>query len=258
MSRRTQDDPRYLRARHRLIEVLREFAAQRPAELLTVSEIAARAGVSRTTFYAHAQTPADLLAAHLIDRLSDSLAGLDTLLEDDPEHYLLRWRQAYIGVLEQVRADADIYRHVFLGEEGALVRARISAYFEEVVARYVEDFVRHLDQPVSELWVTMAISQQVHNTLVVITSWMRTGMVDAPELVMNTFISLAPPWQLARISASGRTSLGRSRVLEALSKTAGPPSDAERAHSTSSRAESGSSPPSDAQRARGRPGTARA
>ena len=64
MSRRTQDDPRYLRARDRLIEVLRELAAQRPAELLTVSEIAARAGVSRTTFYAHAQTPADLLAAH--------------------------------------------------------------------------------------------------------------------------------------------------------------------------------------------------
>ncbi len=215
--RRPEDDPRFQRVRDQLVRAVTELAAEKPAEQITVSELTAKAGVARTTFYKHAESPAQLLASHLIRQIRPKIEPLATLLDDAGADYLLRWREIMIELLEYARANEQIYSRIFSVDGQSVVLAMLSAYFEQVFGEYVESFVQHVDGGMpSQLWVTMAISQQVHNLIAIIGSWLRTGMEESPEAVVSTYMSLAPPWQLAKFSPSGRTSLRRNRVVAAL------------------------------------------
>ena len=69
----TEEDPRYLRVRASLVSALFELAAEVPADEISVSQLASAAGVSRTTFYSHSSSPAQLLADTLVDRLDTDL-----------------------------------------------------------------------------------------------------------------------------------------------------------------------------------------
>ena len=212
-----EDDPRFQRVRRQLIEAVTELATEKPAEDISVSELTAKAAIARTTFYKHADSPAQLLANHLIRQIQPKIEPLTTLLNDADTHYLLRWRTIMVELLEHARDNQQIYSRVFTADGQSVVLAMMSAYFEKVFGEYVESFVEHVDGDApSDLWVSMAISQQVHNLVTVIGSWLRTGMKDSPEMVVTTYISLAPPWQLAKFSPSGRTSLRRNRVVAEL------------------------------------------
>lgn len=219
--RRPEDDPRFQRVREHLVRAVMELAAAKPAEQITVSELTARAEVARTTFYKHAESPAQLLADHLIGQIGPRFEPLATLLDDAGEDYLLRWREIMIELLEYVQENEAIYSRIFTVDGQSVVLAMLSAYFEKVFEEYVESFVQHVDDDApSRLWVAMAISQQVHNLIAIIGSWLRTEMEETPELVVSTYVSLAPPWQLAKFSPSGRTSLRRNRVVAALLESA--------------------------------------
>lgn len=237
--RRPEDDPRYQRVRARLVGALLDLAATKPAEAIAVSELTSAAGVSRTTFYKHADSPAQLLASHLIDQIAPVMEPMTTLLETAEQDYLLRWRDITVDVLENVRSNRQIYGHVFGGEGESVVLAILTRYFERIYGGYVEDFAEHVvDETPTDLWKAMATSQQVHNLIAVISSWLRTGMVDSPEGVVSTYMSLAPPWQLAKFSPSGHTSLRRNRVVASLLESISNNDDDER--SASSRSSSGS------------------
>lgn len=81
-----------------------------------------------------------------------------------------------IELLEHARENVLVYERVFTVDGQSVVLAIMSAYFERVFGEYVEGFVQHVDgETPSELWVTMAISQQVHNLITVIGSWLRTA-----------------------------------------------------------------------------------
>ena len=219
--RRPEDDPRFQRVREQLVRAVVDLAAEKPAEQISVSELTSRAGVARTTFYKHAESPAGLLANHLINQIRPKIEPLATLLDDAHEDYLLRWRHIMIDLLEHAREHAPVYERVFTVDGQSVVLAIMSAYFEKVFGEDVEGFVQHVEgETPSELWVTMAISQQVHNLITIIGSWLRTGMEETPEVVVSTYMSLAPPWQLAKFSPSGRTSLRRNRVVAALLESA--------------------------------------
>ncbi len=216
-ARRPEDDPRFQRIRAKLTSALLELAAQKPADQISVSELTAAAKVSRTTFYKHAESPAAFLAEYLIGELNSDMAPLANLLDDTGPGYLMRWRQVHLDLLNHVRQNEGVYKHVFTADGQSVVLAMLSVCFQDIFSSYVHAFREHIDGPQpSDLWTEMAISQQVHNTIVVISSWLRTGMEDSPEEVVAAYISLVPPWQLARFDDSGRTTLRRARGPEAL------------------------------------------
>lgn len=206
--RRPADDPRFQRVRHKLIEAVLSLGAQKPAEQITVSELTEQAGISRTTFYKHAESPASLLADHLIEELRPLVGPIVGLLDDTGPGYLLRWRQIHLDLLRHVADNRDVYEQVFAGPGQSVVLSMISNYFGSVFDAFVREFTRHVEGPVpSELWVTMASIQQVHNTIVMLSAWLRTGMVEDPDVVVATYVSLVPPWQVARFSDAGLTTL---------------------------------------------------
>ncbi|QJC22189.1 TetR/AcrR family transcriptional regulator [Arcanobacterium buesumense] len=206
-------DPRYLRSRILLREAILNLTTHKRPDDITIAELTKAAGVSRGTFYAHATTPAELLATILIAEISPNFSRISTLIHDESNQYLLRWRDIYIDLLKHVRTHNAIYRQVFLEKPESATLGYLTTYFRQAISSYVLGFVTHNEEPLTPLWITMATEQQVHNTVVIISSWLETDMTTSPELAMNTFMSLIPPWQLAKLSDDGRIYLRRTRAL---------------------------------------------
>lgn len=212
MSRATEDDPRYQRVRQRLVEAVLELAGSRPAESITVSELAAAAGVSRAAFYGHAPSPATLLSDALIGELRPSLESLADQMTLPNADYIGLWRQIYLNLLEHVGSHRDVYR--MISSQESSVSSALTTFFEQAARRYVQAIKSQLDGPaLTPLWEAMAVTQQAHNMLSVIRAWILTDFVDSPAEVVNTYLTLAPPWQLARADAAGHISLRRTRAL---------------------------------------------
>lgn len=214
MERSPQDDPRFQQVEAKLRAAVVEMARVKAAEHINVSELAAAAGISRTTFYKHAESPAALLARVIIDQLRPSLDPLTALLSTAGPDYLLRWRDHFVSFLLSIKEDPELYRRVFDSETDVVVRSLVSKYLESVYHAYVKEFVAKVDDDfLTDLWVEMAASQQVHNTIVVISAWIRTGMRDSADAVAATYLSIAPPWQLAKFTPDGRASMKRTRAV---------------------------------------------
>lgn len=208
MARITENDPRYVRVRASLVAALLELAAEVPPEEIPVSQLAAVAGVSRTTFYSHAASPTQLLAETLVAELRPDLEVLAERMSESGADYLALWRKIYLVLLGHVERHRVIYETLLA--TNSLAMYSLLGYLEEVAGRYVDAVSEHFaDGTVSRLWRTMAVQQQVHNILAMITAWLQTELEDPPEVVLQTYLTLAPPWQLARPDASGRITLRR-------------------------------------------------
>lgn len=208
MGRSTEEDPRYLRVRGNLVSALLDLAAESPVDELSVSELAAAAGVSRTTFYSHSSSPSQLLADTLISQLQPELDGWASQMSRTGADYTGMWREVYVALLEHVQRHRRIYEGLFSANSSALTS--LLDYLETVASRYVDAVGTHfVDQEITPLWRAMAIQQLVHNTVAMIRAWLQTGLEDPPEAVVDTYLTLAPPWQLARPDESGRIRMHR-------------------------------------------------
>ncbi|WP_099332062.1 TetR/AcrR family transcriptional regulator [Actinomyces minihominis] len=217
---RPEDDPRFQRIRAKLEAAILELASAKPAEQISVSELTTAAGVSRTTFYKHSTSPSAFLAEYLIERLRPVLDPIAHLLDYTGPGYLLKWRQIHLDLLAHIAELEKVYQKVLLVGTESVVLTMISTYFESVFGEFVRSFARRVDgPPPSALWVQMASSQQVYNTVTLISSWLKTGMEASVDEVVAAYFTLLPPWQEARFSESGRTTLRVDPVVGLLSAT---------------------------------------
>lgn len=205
-------DPRYQRVRARLTSALLELAATKPAETISVSELTSAAQVSRAAFYAHANSPAGLLAEVLINDLRPDFERFAAQVSLPDAVCTELWRQVYLALLEQVREHREVYANI-VAQESA-VSSALTSYFEEVALPYINAVAGKLEgDPPSRLWLTLARFQQAHSMMAVVRAWIATDMEDPPEDVVDTYLTLAPPWQLARADEQGVTSFHRIRAV---------------------------------------------
>lgn len=208
------NDPRYVRVRGRLNAAALRLIATRPADSITVAELTREAGISRTTFYQHGESPAQFIADAVVDILQPYLNELTDAISSPADDYLLRWRDIYIRMLGELREHREVLGAIFVGDRQPVVVGHITRRLTHTFDDYVDQFKSHLcGESVSELWTEMASAQQVYNLIAVLVAWLGTDMKESPEMVVNTYLSLAPPWQLARFQADGSLSLRRSRAV---------------------------------------------
>jgi AcrR family transcriptional regulator len=212
MSRTSSDDPRYLRVREQLITAILDLASTRPAESISVAELAAAAGVSRAAFYSHAASPAALLSAALIAEIDPALrASLEEMCLSGAD-YVGGWRRIYIDLLDHTYQHRAIYR-VAMTQESSVCSA-LTAHFEEITEPCIRKITSHFEGPApTSLWTHIAVTQQAHNMISVMRAWVIAEFADPPEKVVDTYMSLAPPWQLARADEHGTISMRRTRLL---------------------------------------------
>lgn len=205
-----QDDRRYVRVRTQLRDAVKSLAAAKPAETIRVAELTQVAGVSRAVFYHHATTPAGLLADDLIDDLRPAFEAFGEGLATPGVNYVSIWREVYLSLLDHVGRHGAIYR--VLSTQESSVSSALESFFEQTARTFVTAITSHLtDETPSALWTEMAVAQTARDMTAVIRAWVRTDFAASPETVVDTYLTLAPPWQLARADATGRISLRRGR-----------------------------------------------
>lgn len=203
----TAEDPRYVRSRAALVDAVLELAASRPAEQITVRELTDLAHVSRQTFYSHSSSPADLLTEVLLEDLAPTDEHLLGPLEADRgESFRAVWTASFRETLEHVRRFADIYSAML--ESGSVVYNRVLSWMVPTAHRFVGAAADQSGgEPPTRLWVEMAARQQVNNLSSAIQAWAATGFSAPIETVLETYLTLVPPWQLARRDLQGRINL---------------------------------------------------
>lgn len=207
------NDPRYVRVRGQLCDAARRLALTKPADSITVAELTREAGVSRTTFYQHGDSPAQFVADMVVDVLQPYLDELIDAVATPNENYLLRWRETYVRMLTELREHREFLSTLFAPNQPVVV-GHITRRLALIFDAYVDEFTSHLrEETVSNLWTAMATTQQVYNLIAVLVAWLGTDMKESPDVVVNTYLSLAPPWQLARFQDDGTVSLRRLRAI---------------------------------------------
>ncbi|KRC59241.1 TetR family transcriptional regulator [Agromyces sp. Root81] len=121
-------DVRVERTRRSLQDALLDLARERPLDEVTVAEIAARAGVNRSSFYQH-YSEKETLLADALDAAAEAAAA--TL----PGHYEPPSGppQALVQFLQHIDEHAELYRSVFGGTGSTAVLARLRARIEAIV-----------------------------------------------------------------------------------------------------------------------------
>lgn len=121
-------DPRIARTRRRLQEALFELAGERGLDQVSVSDIAERAEVNRSTFYQHYADKETLLADALDLVAKQAGAGLEgiAVFTDDPPEVLVRF-------LEYIDEHAVLYRSVFTEPGYGVVLLRLREHIRDAV-----------------------------------------------------------------------------------------------------------------------------
>jgi len=121
-------DARIARTRRRLQEALFELAGERGLDHVSVSDIAERAEVNRSTFYQHYADKETLLADALDLVAEQAGAGLEGIVvfTDDPPLVLVRF-------LEYVDEHARLYRSVFTEPGYGIVLLRLREHIRDAV-----------------------------------------------------------------------------------------------------------------------------
>ena len=126
------EDPRLVRSRQALLDAVAALLEERDVVDISVTELAAAAGMSRPTFYQHFADVPEAAAAAAARRIADTFARAD-------ERYADRAREDFVrGTLDEVVGEMDahraLYRRVLAGPS--------SRTASDLVIRYVTDRMR--------------------------------------------------------------------------------------------------------------------
>ncbi|GAB3469017.1 TetR/AcrR family transcriptional regulator [Kineococcus endophyticus] len=180
-------DARAQRSLERLSAAVLELAADKAPETLSVSEIARAAGVHRSTFYEHSDSPSTLLRAVLRDELDDARQRhLEGPADRD-------WSRAVAAVTREVLDHLERHRAVYLRSlaspaDGTL-RTLLAEHFRASILLLSERGVLH--SPVRD--VDLAARFVSEGTVGAVSVWLAQDERD-PEAFLEAFAHLVPPW----------------------------------------------------------------
>ncbi len=175
-SRTWHDEPmdvRVARTRARLQEALLALARERPASEISVSDIADKAGINRSTFYQHYADRDTLLADALDAEVAKAGARLNHA-ELDPAVA----PAVLVDFFAHIDHNVDIYRQALTGAASGAVIVRMRARVGEMI---------HESAPVVGLKVDRVpidvMSAGVAGSILgVITAWLEREPREAPEV----------------------------------------------------------------------------
>ncbi|WP_454295768.1 TetR/AcrR family transcriptional regulator [Salana multivorans] len=127
-------DPRITRTRRSLRDALFSLARERALDEISISDIADRAGINRSTFYQHYSDKDTLLAEALDAVIEETVAeATETPINDVDGARLLA---AYLDHVEQ---NAALYRKL-LGESGsAAIQVRMTRRLQSIIASVLDE-----------------------------------------------------------------------------------------------------------------------
>lgn len=185
-------DPRKQRSRDRLYAAALALAAERPISTLTVTQLADAAGVHRSTFYEHADSPEALVEAALT-------AELDVLRDElmkDRSDAATAVATVTAGVLQHILRHVDIYRRE-LSDGGGELHAMLSRHFRGTTEILLERGRVAIEVPVdgapAAVVADAAARFLADGTVGVIDGWLRHPQPRVEDF-LRVYLALLPDW----------------------------------------------------------------
>ncbi|WP_141013964.1 TetR/AcrR family transcriptional regulator [Nocardioides sambongensis] len=204
-------DARRRRSRDRLHRAALELAGSRPPGGLTMTAIAATAGVHRTTAHEHAAAPGELVRAALAEELDELRSGLPAV-GDGPDEVARSVTRVTRGVVEHVARHAAVYRAGLSADEPAYgLHEMLSEHFRESsrILREVAGVRAQVDVPGQDpVEVARAAERFIADgTVGLLADWVQGERLSVEEF-LRRYVALLPTWwprDLALVAgASGR------------------------------------------------------
>ena len=185
-------DPRKQRSRERLYAAALTLAADQPISSLTVTQIADAAGVHRSTFYEHAESPQGLVEAALT-------AELDVLRSDlmkDRADAATAVATVTEGVLHHILRHVDIYRRE-LADGGGALHAMLSRHFRGTTETLLDRGRVEIAVPVAGATAASVSDAAARfladGTVGIIDGWLRHPSPRVEDF-LRVYLALLPDW----------------------------------------------------------------
>lgn len=171
------NDARVRFTRQMIEETFLSLLREKPVSNITVTELCARAGINRATFYKHYMDVPDLLdklEQQFIEKVCGALGNTAKV------------KPFLIELLTYLREDGRRYMILASDHGDRLFPSKI---FTAVFERTYPLFKRNVPGA-SEWWERMTYDFLAYGSGAILSSWMRDGMKDAPEGVAELMMSL--------------------------------------------------------------------
>lgn len=173
------------RSREQLRAAVLELAATTDIGDLTVSAICSAAGVTRDTFYRHADSPVDLLADALGAELDELRRGLTPPVVSGAVE---------TAILEHAVARLAVYRGAMRPVLPAAIRDRLESLFTDGLLRQAAAHPEILPAAIAdERAVAVAVAYAASGAVGAIEAWLRTAEGDVDEAV-TIILASSPSW----------------------------------------------------------------
>lgn len=187
-----QEDARWVRTRARLAAAVVGLAAERDITSASVAELTRRAGINRTTFYAHAQTPVELLSRVLADDLDR--VRRETTDRMDEEGVLLRdlTRKTMRQILDHVLRHENVYHGASLASSRYALRVVLAEHVEQsILLVFREGFVI---PPSGMGMAEFSAAFIAHGVAASVEAWLRRPSPRDEAALLAAIDSMYPAW----------------------------------------------------------------
>ncbi|QZY51456.1 TetR/AcrR family transcriptional regulator [Leucobacter tenebrionis] len=187
-------DARIVRTRAALNRAIIDLATEKAVPSITVSELAAEAGINRVTFYKHFTTPAEALGAALtldLDETRKRFIDGHGSHEGDPIEF---FRDSVNEVLDHIDRHRSLYELSVHSPQDGTVPNLLADHFTETITQYLETRAR-LDPPLPDVDRSIVSRFFAHGLVGAIKAWLLSGSSDRDEVLRSVMV-IGPDWWL--------------------------------------------------------------
>ena len=181
-------DARARRSLERLSTAVLELAAVKNPETLSVAEIARTAGVHRSTFYEHSDSPSALLRQVLRGELDEARERFLGGTHD--RDWDVAVRETTLAVLVHLEAHRDVYLRSLASPADASLRSLLSEHFRASIHFLFERGV--LNSPVGD--PELVARFVADGTVGAVSGWLTREEPRDPDAFLRDFSLLVPSW----------------------------------------------------------------
>ena len=191
-------DARSRRSRSALTEAVYRLAVEKGIDHLTVTDVAAAAGVSRDTFYRHSADPVELLCLALETELADTVSAyleMPVALGSDDSVFLA----PAMAVMEHMREHAPIYRQAPGSKTGGRLAALIEAAARQVIETHLDnhpEIVPEQLKPMTDVVRQMSLAYASSGATASFFAWINGDELDDIRRHAQVVLASGPEWWL--------------------------------------------------------------
>jgi len=191
-------DARSRRSRVALTDAVYRLAVEKGIDHLTVTDVAAEAGVSRDTFYRHAADPVELLCSGLADELTESVSAylaMPVVTGSEDSVFLA----PAAAVMEHMRDHAAIYRQAPGSKSGARFTAVIEAASRQVIETHLDNHPEIVPAqllPMTDAIRQMSLGYASSGATAAFFAWILSDELEDVRHYAQVVLASGPEWWL--------------------------------------------------------------